>query len=402
MFDLFRFVMLRPAVALDSSDIISTTQDSDFQSQLERDRESATAAPSMERTADQFLEGKGAVLTEESLSFGEMFDGFSESLRTAKPKDRDKLLTSIKNAFGLGAVDLLKEKRFRDDRKRLVDTLIAAKLGTPRSNLPLDKIARDIRLIALIQRAADGDVRLDSPDKIQAALTANIALPEKLLPVEEPLDLSVPDNGERPPTPQEGPPDHRERREQSLREYRELTEAHDYLAGLSSNQIGDPASSTTGAAAERNADRPASHERTDPSENVLHEIRQLRDAVLSRRTVTEGPLTASIVADGLPTSSASVVQGTTLKIRREALTEAPQSVHAGLRAVNVDLTTTSISDALDRINARRRELASLVLDDLIGVSAAAGRSNVSLIGGQFIATNQIPDLVARDPRREHA
>ncbi|MNJ57726.1 hypothetical protein D3C77_533270 [compost metagenome] len=107
-------------------------------------------------------------------------------------------------------------------------------------------------------------------------------------------------------------------------------------------------------------------------------------------------------AAGLFAAATRVTSGTTLRVRREALLEAPQAVYSGLRAARVDLTTTAISDAVDRIDARRRELAPLVIDELIGTSqGASGGSNVSLVGGQFIPTGDVPDLKLREEGKDH-
>jgi hypothetical protein len=393
MFDLFRFLMLRPAVPVDPHEVVSTASDSDFQQQLERDRERPAPAPPMEATANQFLEGQHAVSKVSLLAFATAYDDLAASLRAAVPANRAALLTTIKNAFGLDADDLIAEQRFKDDRQRLADTLIAAKLGTPRSDFPLDLIARNLRLIALIQRAADKDKRLDDADGIKAALNASIALPDKLLPLDIPLASPWPEGAERPPGERERPGDERRRKEQALREYRELSDAHDYLSGLAAHQVLDVGTSSLHIeqVGDGRGEPPAPPEREVSNDQVFREVRELREAVLKARPIAEGAL-----ASGLSLTSARIFQGTTLKIRPEALTEAPQTVHAGLRAAKVDPAATSISDAVDRINARRRELAPLVIDDLIGVSRGAGGSNVSQIGSQFVPTCLVPDLKARE------
>lgn len=398
MFDMFRFVMLRPAMPVEPHEVVPTAPESDFQQQLERDRERPAPAAPMEHTANQFLEGQHAVSKISSLAFASAYDGLAASLRAAVPANHAALLTKIKNASGLDADDLVDEQRFKEDRQRLADTLIAAKLGTPRSDFPLDLIARNLRLIALIQRAADGDKRLDHADGIKAALNASIALPGKLLPLDIPLAAPWPDGAERPPGERERPGDEGRRKEQALREYRELTDAHDYLSGLAAHQVLDTGTSSLHIepVGDGRAEPAAPPEREVSSDQVLREIRELREAVLKARPIAEG-----VAASGLPLSSMRILQGTTLKIRREALTEAPQTVHAGLRAAKVDLATTSISDAVDRINARRRELAPLVIDDLIGASCTAGGSNVSLIGSQFVPTCRVPDLKAGEEGNDH-
>jgi hypothetical protein len=394
MFDLFRFVMLRPAMPVESHEVVPTASDSDFQQQLERDRARPAPAPPMEATANQFLEGRQAVSNVSSLAFATAYDGLAASLRAAVPPNRAALLTKIKNASGLDADDLIDEQRFKDDRQRLADTLIAAKLGTPRSDFPLDLIARNLRLIALIQRAAGEDKRLDDADGIKAALNASIALPDKLLPLDIPLAAPWPEGAERPPGERERPGDDYRRKEQALREYRELSDAHDYLSGLAAHQVLDTGTSSLHIepVGDGRAEPASPPERAEVSGNqVFREIRELREAVLRARPIAEG-----VAASGVPLSSMRILQGTTLKIRREALSEAPQTVHAGLRAAKVDPAATSISDAVDRINARRRELAPLVIDDLIGASCTAGGSNVSLIGSQFVPTCRVPDLKARE------
>jgi hypothetical protein len=398
MFDLFRFVMLRPAMPADPHEVVPTASESDFQQQLERDRERPAPAAPMENTANQFLEGQHAVSKVSSLAFATAYDGLAASLFAAVPANRAALLTKIKNASGLDANDLVDELRFKEDRQRLADTLIAAKLGTARSDFPLDLIARNLRLIALIQRAADGDKRLDHADGIKAALNASIALPGKLLPLDIPLAAPWPDGAARPPGERERPGDEGRRKEQALREYHELTEAHDYLSGLAAHQVLDTGTSSLHIeqVGEGRGEPPAPPQREVSSDQVLREVRELRETVLKARLIAEGAVTS-----GLSLTSARIFQGTMLKIRPEALTEAPQTVHAGLRAAKVDPAATSISDAVDRINARRRELALLVIDDLIGVSCGAGGSNVSQIGSQFVPTCRVPDLKTREERNDH-
>lgn len=397
MFDLFRFVMLRPAVPVDPHEIVSTVADSDLQQQLERDRQRPAPAPPMEHTANKYLDGPHAVSKVDSLAFATAYDGLAEALRTAIPANRAALLTKIKSASGLAAGDLVDEQRFKDDRQRLADTLIAAKLGTPRSDFPLDLIARNLRLIALIQRAADEDKRLDTADGIKAALNASIALPGTLLPLDIPLAAPWPPDNQRPPGEHERPGDEYRRKEQALKEYRELSDAHDYLSGLAAHQVLDSGGShlqiDTG---DGRTEPPAPPDRDVPSDQLFREFRELRETVLKARPLAEGA-----VASGLSLSATRIAQGTTLKIGREALTAAPQTVHAGLRAAKIDPATTSISDAVDRLNVRRRQLAPLVIDDLIGASCTAGGSNVAQIGSKFVPTCQVPDLRAREEGNDH-
>ena len=398
MFDLFRFVMLRPAVPVDRDEVISTASDSDFQQQLERDRERPAPAPPMEATANQFLEGQHAVSKVSSLEFAAAYDDLAASLRAATPSNRAALLTTIKNASGLEADDLIDEQRFKDDRQRLADTLIAAKLGTPRSDFPLDLIARNLRLIALIQRAADEDKRLDDAQGIEAALNASIALPDKLLPLDIPLAAPWPEGAERPPGEHERPGDeHRRKAGGAPRVPRALrrTRLPERPGGGSVARRRHVGSAHCSRGATAAASRRPPPEREVSNDQVFREFRELREAVLKARPIAEGA-----VASGLTLTSARIFQGTTLKIRREALAEAPQTVHAGLRAARVDAAVTSISDAVDRINARRRELAPLVIDDLIGVSCK-GESNVSQIGSQFVPTCRVPDLKARAEGNDH-
>jgi hypothetical protein len=398
MFDLFRFVLLRPATAIEPDEIVSTDSSSDLQDQLARDRDRPVPAPAMESTANRFLEGQDAVSRVGTLGFAGAYDALAESLRAALPANRAALLTAIESAFALAVDDLVGESRFKDDRQRLSDTLIAAKLGTPRSDLPLDSIARNLRLIALVQRAAAQDRRLDNADGIQAALGASIALPGKLLPLDVPLAAPWPSGNERPPDEHPRPSDEGRGKERALREYRELSDAHDYLSGLAAHQVLDVGTSSLQIESlnDGHGESPTRTEREMSNDQLVREVRELRDAVLRSQPVVHGA-----AASGLALSSMRILQGTTLKIGREALTEAPQTVHAGLRAAKVDPVATSISDAIDRINVRRREIAPLVIDDLIGASCTAGGSNVSLVGSQLVQTCRVPDLKAREEGNVH-
>lgn len=378
MFDLFRFVMLRPAVPREPHEIISTTDETDLQRRLTRDQQRSAPIPAMEQTSNQFLASERAVLKHDSLAFAGAYDALAASLRASLPDGLNTLLFEIANAFDFSAADLVGDQRFFDDRQRLADTLIAAKLGTPRIDVPVEVIARDLRLIALIQRAGDGDALLDSTDGIQAALVANIALPDGMLPV-TPHATPTDDNDPRPPD------DGVRRREALVREYSELNAAHDFLRDLSPDNVMDHDAAAGGGSGTTDP-TPTS---PDFRDSIFRELREIRDAVFSANTPVEGRA-------GLAGSTVTVAQGTSLRVRREVLANSSDAVQSGLRSARVDLASSSISDAADRINDRLRELAPQVY------AQPGSGASVSLVGGQFVATSQVPDLMVPGARRENA
>jgi hypothetical protein len=376
MFDLFRFVMLRPAIPRGPDEVISTAGESSLQRKLEHDRGGPSPGTQMSKTANEFLGSDRFVADAKSLAFGEAYERLIDTITAKPPADLNELSQAITNSFTRPLSDLATSSNFTEDRKRLADSLIAAKLGDPPFGAPLYLLARNLRLIVLIERAAAGDSRLDAPRAIEAALAASIALTEGLLPLPPPAQ-SPAGGGEQPRG------NEREQREEMRRQYRELSEAHSFLSELQPQHIADLESVPSSPSTTPSESTP------DISEALFRELRELRQAVSARGIASER------LEGGVLTTAAHVVAGANFILKREVLEQATAGVRSGLHAAGIDLITTPVPVAIERINAKLTELTPFVADDTFS------RSNVSMVGGQFFPTNALPDLNAVGGRRNH-
>jgi len=310
------------------------------------------------------------------LAHGKAYERLAGALEANLPPSVEKLVPVIKTAFSIAAPDLVNDSDFQADRKRLGDSLIAAKLGEPPDGTPLRLLARNLRLIVLIERAAAGDAGLDAPGGIAGALDACIALPPGLLP----LPAAAPPPREDGDTP--GESEREQRHEDMRRNYRELSEAHAFLHALRVEHFADVESPMPSASPLHAEPRP------DINESLLRELRDLHAAVGAQgRTAQDQPSALLATAPRVATG------GRNLMLKRDALEEAPAGVRAGLRTAGLDLSDTPVPVAIERLAARLTELTPFVVEQTFD------RSNVVMVGGQFLPANTVPDLKAAQRRR---
>jgi hypothetical protein len=262
---------------------------------------------------------------------------------------------------------LVTDSGFTEDRKRLADSLIAAKIGDPPDGAPLALLARTLRLIALMERAAAGDPKLEEPGRMAAALRAPILLPPGLLPFPAPARPTSPAPGGN------GMDDAAKKREALEQQYRDLSEARAFLHELRPENFTDfaPASAVPEPA------RANSH--FDINESLLRELRDLQAAV-STRSGEQATATAATLA----TRTRVVTGAASLMVKQVVLEQVSSGVRAGLSAVGVDLSSTPVPVAIDRLTARLTELTPQV------AAQDFSSSNVAMVGRQFVPTNSLP------------
>jgi hypothetical protein len=379
MVDLFRFILLRPPRPSEPGEVIATAGESALQRKLENERSGPAPGPQMVQTANDFLHSDRFVADVKTLANGEAYERLFSALTAKLPASLDKLTPVIKSAFNLAAPDLVNDSDFMADRKRLADSLIAAKLGDPLEGAPLHLLARNLRLIALVERAAAGDARLDEPGAIRAALNASIVLPGGLLP----LPASAPPARAEGETA--GADDREKRREEMRMQYRDLSAAQAFLRDLRPEHFADLESAPSTPSTAPSEPVP------DINESLLRELRDLRASVNARASVSGEQANSA-----LATSTRVVTGVTNLMLKHEAVAQVSQSVRTALRTAGIDLTALPVPVAVDRINAKLTELYPFIAEENFNVS------NVVMVGGQFLPSNAVPDLNAAQRRQNHA
>jgi hypothetical protein len=362
---------------VEPGEIISTEAESTFQQELKADRAAPNPGPQMEKTANDYMGKTKFVLDVKLLALGKSYTRFSTALQAKPPAGVKELTTEIKEAFKKAPPDLVNHSGFMSDRKRLGDSLIAAKFGTPPDGAPLSAIAHNLRLIALIERVAAHDIKLAEPGAISRALDAGIVLPPGLLPLPDAVPA-------RPAVGEGRREDEREKRREEMRQkHRELSAAHSFLQELRAEHYEDiPPRS-------ERAERTEGEREPDIDESLVRELRDLHAALSVRHSGSEQQ--PSFISTG----TRVVPGGTNLMVRRQVLEEAPANVRAGLRTANLDLASTPVTVALERLITKLTELIPFVVEETFS------SSNVVNVGGQLVRRNDIPDLNTRPVHDTH-
>src|SRR5438105_10863626 len=194
MFDLFRFILVRPPQELEHGRSISSDTGSDFQRRLldgpTRARRKALAM--------EFIRSPRYVKGFANLSHGDAFRQTAaklEAMPAPNAVDTKKLITEL---FGFAPRDLIGRETFKTDRERTADSLVAAKLVSRGDSANLTELVSVMRLIAIIDRMVKDDDTLKVPGAIKEAIERKIRLPEPI--------ANAPDTREPKPPPPAAPP----------------------------------------------------------------------------------------------------------------------------------------------------------------------------------------------------
>src|SRR5215510_14287314 len=229
MFDLFRFIMLRPPEKKDAADTISLEPETNLTAQLRQARASDSPRVRMKETADEFIHSDEFVSDASSLTHSRQFDEFhSRILSLIEAPDEDEELQTLDDlvviVFHAGASEVINNVQIQDEFRRLYDSVLALKFGSAAVS-PLDRLLLYIRLIDLIRRIAANDPALNKKAEVAGALNRSIALPVDLPP--------LPSSDELPINGQEGGGGQSEGDQEIAARYENLKEAFRFLLTLS-------------------------------------------------------------------------------------------------------------------------------------------------------------------------
>jgi hypothetical protein len=400
MFDVFRFVALRPPEQADVATAIALRSDTALLSQMRRALAGPSPRKALRELADAYIDGDrflpGAAKVAEGASLGRLH----ERVQALSSVDETSLAAwtgLVRDATGRDAGDSLGV--LVDVELRLHESLAAVKLGAWRPGFESLELARDIRLLALLRRIDAGDVRLQRPGAGHEALQRAIVLPREFvdLPRSLPPAPGATDSGGASSTDDRGA---------LLRRYALLEQTHRRLQQTEPDEVswqvrrlapvidGEP---------ERPSDT-ARALRASAGALLRSEVEQLgqRDAELDVRLdrwrKLEGFAAAEDIAsldgESTPAASSASLDVAKLLLKREAAASFAPDAVAALKELKVDLGTTSLPVALQRVADELGRLTPAVMAGRRSVAETLSQQRVVAIGSQLVPSVALPDMLA--------
>jgi hypothetical protein len=371
MFDLFRFIMLRPPEKKDAADTISMEPETNLTAQLRQDRASDSPRTRMRETADEFIHGDEFVSDASSLPHSRQFDELhSQILSLIEAPNGDGALQTldglVANVFNAGASVVISDAQIQEELRRLYDSVLALKFGSAAVS-PLDRLLLYIRLIDLIRRIAANDPTLNERAEIVGALNRSIALP---------VDLPVlPSSDEVQKNQQEDDDTEVEREKEIAARYENLKEAFRFLLTLSPKDFARVDLNNSHFSPGNVSGAAIPHEASNTA--LFREIQNAQTLITTNRPGVNVGRLAVAQASGGSTSTLSAV----------AIGRLSEKARATVSELGVDLATAPLSVAAERISAEINALSPKASQ-----AAKLEASNVALVGNQFYPMTMIQGL----------
>ena len=196
MFDLFRFIMLRPPQAPDQRQLTPLKDKTNFVNQLRQARDTRSPRDAMIRVATAFTKTEEFVSDQSPVGIQGKLEALEEAIRDPHgPKDLRSLKTAVEKTFGASADKISASPEYSVAQNRLSDSILAAKVMSPRGDA-LSRLTAGYTLLDLIARVARDEKALDIRDGILTALNRTIAVPSGIFPVPVPQPPVVAPAGE--------------------------------------------------------------------------------------------------------------------------------------------------------------------------------------------------------------
>jgi hypothetical protein len=315
MFDLFRFMMLRSPEKVDPSTTISIDGKTDFTNKLVDLSKGEAPRVAMKQAAEVFARSADFVADPSSLTHSQQYGALSAHLFQTRPPDLETLQSLIKKTFKLDAKAVAVERGFLNDKRRIHDSLIALQFSPAAQTAADDSLIQLCRVIDLIERVGHDDPSLNERGGIVRSLNRFIVLPANLFPLPSALVR------QSPPPPDDTKTKAEQARQELLNRIDALKETIQAVNALPFAEQSQPSPGHPGSA---------------PVVKKLGAPTAPRSAA---------PLTES-AADLQGVNRSAVAGGDRLALH--ALSPSAKSVLASLK---LDLVTTSLLVAAERLNA---------------------------------------------------
>jgi len=188
MTDLFRFMVLRAPEQVDPSQTILIGGSSTLTTGLKEAAKSVSPQAAMGKIAQTFIaQNKEFVQTAKSLIFGEQLAKIADELQNpVKLKSASNSLPDLAQHLFPNLAQIVTDKRFLDDKRRIHDSLVALQISPLAENPLAGSLVNLSRAVDVVERAA-ADSSLKEPGALADAATRIVVLPPDLFPVPSPL-----------------------------------------------------------------------------------------------------------------------------------------------------------------------------------------------------------------------
>ena len=129
MFDLFRFIMLRPPEKVDAEDGLDVAPDGELHDELKDARNGDNPLSAMQRIAETFVAGERFVGEPQVAQHGAALNSLHEVVSESHTAHLTQMKTFVRNAFDHSAAEVIADAAFKSDKASVHDSLLSAKLA---------------------------------------------------------------------------------------------------------------------------------------------------------------------------------------------------------------------------------------------------------------------------------
>lgn len=338
MFDLFRFIMLRPPEEADIRDGIAVANDTELHGKLKQARASDEPLAEMREVAEAFVRSEKFIGQPNAIHHAASLKDLHSALLDNAQADLVQMKTLMRNAFDKPADEVVARSTFQSDKIRVQDSLLAVKLASTVIETNMEHLPLYARLMSLVERTAAGDETLNAKEAVPRALVRFLILPADLFPLPA------------PPKPRAQETPHPPNSDSALaKRVSDIEGALADLSGMTPDDFAQPVTSPPQQRSEPVADRP-------PEAHLR--------GFFTRLFGFEGTSAMRLIAES--TGSGPMSGSKLFVLKRESMAQLRPSSKELLRELEVDLTTTPVPIAM---RALRSELTQ-VQQELAAVRAS--------------------------------
>jgi len=191
MDDLFRFITLKPPEPVEVTETNSiTTEDSksSLQSEIKECTEKESVFDEMVKTANKYISSRNFISDKNPLSSN--FRIFVKEISKNKNLTLRILKDIIRSSFNLNAKNVIKNKKYINDRLRLADSLIALTIIDTDDGEKYENLVEGLKLCGILEKIANDNNALKTTVEIKSALNSKILLPESIFPLHSIMPIS--------------------------------------------------------------------------------------------------------------------------------------------------------------------------------------------------------------------
>jgi hypothetical protein len=345
MEDLFRFIMTRPAQkAASETPSVPVTPNTDYHGQLRQAK--AEGLDVVRRVAMAKANASSTARSASDTKFGDGALKFAAAAAEVDKPTLDSLKRLVKKHFNKSAGDLAADDSFRRDKERLNDAVVTNVILAEDRTLPTDVAATILRAFSMVERLAADDETIATKAGVDAALGSTLLLPGDVFPLTR--------SGTKTPTTSTPPPrPPRSKLEDLIASRDTLLTTYNMITRVTPEHLAEQrfaVSHATRLTPGTAAPPPAPH---------LERLEALERAADPHGATAEPP-TGSASASDLQTPRET--PRSMLILRRDALAAFPEAQRTVLAERGLDLTTTALPLAAERLSREIGELESQIAE----------------------------------------